>query len=103
MSNSKGVSVAFVLTVSLKTLKWFMRYFTNIHQSIYLLPLSRSWVAEAKGEKERNPYIHVPSDPFQVVLGDPKAFAGQRRYTIPPASYGSSSEPPTSGSYPENL
>lgn len=64
--------------------------------STHLLPLICDQVAEATGPGEK-PYIPLPSNTFQLILGDPKAFPGQRRYKIPPANSVSSPGSPAMG------
>lgn len=65
--------------------------------SIHLLHFSVTEV------EERNPNLPLPSDTFQLVLGDPEMFPCQRKYIIPLATSRSSPGPPSSGMCPENL
>lgn len=53
----------------------------SIHPSIHYLP-SRG--GKAKQDIPDNP---LPSNTFQLLLGDPKAFTDQMRYAIPPAGF----------------
>lgn len=47
--------------------------------------------------------IPLPSNGFQLLLGDPKVFLGQKKYVIPPVSSESAPGSPPSLSCSENL
>lgn len=59
--------------------------------------------SQRKQIQEKNLDIPLLSDPFQLVLRDPEAFPGKKRYTIPPVTAESLPRPPTSGTCLEIL
>jgi len=53
--------------------------------------------------QERNLDLPLPSNTLQLLLGDPKAFPGQKGHIIPPTSPGSAPKPPPSGTCPKTF
>ncbi|MEQ2225605.1 hypothetical protein ILYODFUR_019254 [Ilyodon furcidens] len=69
------------------------------HPSIHPSIVFRLSDVGSRGQqpKQRDPDFSLPSHLGQLVRGNPKAFPGQLRNIVPPASPGSSSGPPPGG------
>jgi len=53
---------------------------TSINSSIYYIPLIQGWVRRVKRSIRENPDNPLPSDPLQLLLGDPQALRSIRIY-----------------------
>ena len=87
---------------------WGRKTFTSsiswlLHPSSHCPPLIRGQVAEESRSSRALQASFSPSNTLQLLLGDPEAFPGQKRYIIPPAGSGSASASPPSRTCPENL